>query len=299
MASAITENNRKKSAPVFPGTASVSSRAIADFAAVRPGDIPADHLHTNPYSHKDQPSELARSGTMPAALLKDEPALEPRLSLEARESAELEEDSKGVLQMSHAGRWTQVEHQRLLEALDKYGNLWKKVCEYVGTRNPCQARSHAQKYFSKLKVKEMRKVRNSAANKRKIFAVTREYLNRTVAPARLLEVPENVYRRVDSVGKRISPEEEPQKGRNSTPSVLSPANNIIPPVQQRPPLVMPTLYTVPMMPGQRSQPQFQMEQQRMYMNGAQCVGVSPFCMAPPQVLSWYPGLFDRGPFIYY
>ena len=48
------------------------------------------------------------------------------------------------------GRWSTEEHNKFLYALELYGKEWKKVQEFVGTRTSTQARSHAQKYFSKL-----------------------------------------------------------------------------------------------------------------------------------------------------
>ena len=50
-----------------------------------------------------------------------------------------------------SGRWHISEHKRFLEAIIKYGNDWKKVEKHIGTRNSSQARSHAQKFFIKLK----------------------------------------------------------------------------------------------------------------------------------------------------
>jgi SHAQKYF class myb-like DNA-binding protein len=51
----------------------------------------------------------------------------------------------------HCGRWQPDEHQRFIEAIMKFGNEWKQVQKYVGTRSSTQARSHAQKFFVKIK----------------------------------------------------------------------------------------------------------------------------------------------------
>ena len=49
------------------------------------------------------------------------------------------------------GRWKEDEHKRFIEAIIKYGNDWKQVQKYVKTRSSTQARSHAQKFFVKIK----------------------------------------------------------------------------------------------------------------------------------------------------
>jgi SHAQKYF class myb-like DNA-binding protein len=53
--------------------------------------------------------------------------------------------------MYNNGRWQPEEHQRFIEAIFKYGNEWKQVQKHVGTRSSTQARSHAQKFFVKIK----------------------------------------------------------------------------------------------------------------------------------------------------
>ena len=50
-----------------------------------------------------------------------------------------------------SGRWNLDEHKKFIEAIIKYGNDWKEVQKYIGTRSSSQARSHAQKFFIKLK----------------------------------------------------------------------------------------------------------------------------------------------------
>ena len=49
------------------------------------------------------------------------------------------------------GRWKFKEHIQFLEGLDKYGVNWKKIYPLIKTRTCDQIRSHAQKFFLKLK----------------------------------------------------------------------------------------------------------------------------------------------------
>ena len=50
-----------------------------------------------------------------------------------------------------SGRWTLDEHEKFIDGVIKYGNNWSLVQEYIGTRTCTQTRSHAQKFFLKLK----------------------------------------------------------------------------------------------------------------------------------------------------
>ena len=51
------------------------------------------------------------------------------------------------------GRWTPDEHHKFIQAMYLYGNEWKRVQEYIGSRSSTQARSHAQKFFIRLRKK--------------------------------------------------------------------------------------------------------------------------------------------------
>ena len=55
----------------------------------------------------------------------------------------------------HTGRWTNEEHMKFIDGILEHGNEWKKVQQIIGTRSSTQARSHAQKFFLKMK-KEIR-----------------------------------------------------------------------------------------------------------------------------------------------
>ena len=51
----------------------------------------------------------------------------------------------------NSGRWTNEEHQKFIEGIFKYGNEWKRVQSIIKTRSSTQARSHAQKFFLRMK----------------------------------------------------------------------------------------------------------------------------------------------------
>lgn len=61
----------------------------------------------------------------------------------------LDAASGGALE---TGRWSSAEHSRFLNGLELYGRRkWQKIAELVGTRTTVQVRSHAQKYFKKIR----------------------------------------------------------------------------------------------------------------------------------------------------
>ena len=49
------------------------------------------------------------------------------------------------------GRWSEKEHQKFIEGILRYGNEWKNVQNIIKTRSSTQARSHAQKFFLRLR----------------------------------------------------------------------------------------------------------------------------------------------------
>jgi len=51
----------------------------------------------------------------------------------------------------NTGRWTNEEHEKFIEGILKFGNEWKRVQSIIKTRSSTQARSHAQKFFLRMK----------------------------------------------------------------------------------------------------------------------------------------------------
>jgi len=58
---------------------------------------------------------------------------------------------KFVISISKKGHWSWEEHKRFVEAIVKYGIQWEKIKYAVKTRTDIQIRSHAQKFYKKLK----------------------------------------------------------------------------------------------------------------------------------------------------
>ena len=58
---------------------------------------------------------------------------------------------KFVISISKKGHWSWEEHKRFVEAIVKYGIQWEKIKYAVKTRTDIQVRSHAQKFYKKLK----------------------------------------------------------------------------------------------------------------------------------------------------
>ena len=83
---------------------------------------------------------------------------------------------------SMSGKWTEEEHTRFLEAMDRFGNDWRCARAHIGTRSSAQIRSHAQKYYYTLRKKAIQKAKADPSSRRAIFVVTREYWHKSPLP---------------------------------------------------------------------------------------------------------------------
>lgn len=59
--------------------------------------------------------------------------------------------AKAVPIRKKSGRWTEQEHGNFVKGLTMYGKNWSLISQLVRTRTTVQVRTHAQKYFLKLK----------------------------------------------------------------------------------------------------------------------------------------------------
>jgi hypothetical protein len=59
----------------------------------------------------------------------------------------------------------------------EYGNNWKELVKLVGTRNTSQARSHAQKFFTRLQKEGLEGVTDEICNVRNLHEMYKNKLN--------------------------------------------------------------------------------------------------------------------------
>jgi SHAQKYF class myb-like DNA-binding protein len=87
------------------------------------------------------------------------------------------------------GRWTTDEHINFIQALLIHGNDWRRVQQTICTRSTTQARSHAQKFFIRIKKKIFNKDDENKLTQSQIFYFIRRYVKREIME-KLLQDPE-------------------------------------------------------------------------------------------------------------
>jgi SHAQKYF class myb-like DNA-binding protein len=105
-----------------------------------------------PYAHQDALMELARENLMLKHQLQAAVIESSQLRLMCEKlQRDADEDSSDACKSSQSRYWSDEEHCRFLEAIQKCGHKdVKSIAAYVGTRNTTQVRTHAQKYFMRL-----------------------------------------------------------------------------------------------------------------------------------------------------
>jgi SHAQKYF class myb-like DNA-binding protein len=91
-------------------------------------------------------------------------------------SNNLDQDEKFFNQ----GRWTADEHISFIQALLIHGNDWRRVQQSISTRSTTQARSHAQKFFIRIKKKIFNKEDENKLTQSQIFYFIRRYVKREI-----------------------------------------------------------------------------------------------------------------------
>lgn len=71
-----------------------------------------------------------------------------------------------------SGHWTHDEHQAFLAGLHEFGRRWTKIATRVPSRTTAQVRSHAQKYFHKLRKDQEFMLSSSSATNAVVGSLT-------------------------------------------------------------------------------------------------------------------------------
>ena len=144
--------------------------------------------------------------------------------------------SNSDLEDVNNGRWNKEEQNRFAEAVLKFGNDWKKIQNYVFSRNITQIRSHAQKFLMKLKENKLVKDKGFVNNLS--WTKVMNYLNKTLSYDELKELLFSVeklgekkngkknYKNLKKIKKNNKNKEKTEYSRNDSPTnSISETNN--------------------------------------------------------------------------
>lgn len=135
-------------------SSSSSSKQVNSQFTPEPSSTVGSNQTTTPTEGKKIKIRLSIIKDVPYSQKVNQAALEEKAEKKAlKKSKEMKLKHRRISREGNfnCGRWQPEEHQRFIEAIMKYGNEWKSVQRHVGTRSSTQARSHAQKFFVKMK----------------------------------------------------------------------------------------------------------------------------------------------------
>lgn len=141
------------------------------------------------------PSVL-RSAFTPKSSTTTRPEIHKPIPIVPKKSKQSNTLRKWTKDRINHGAWSEEEHAKFLEAVDKFGNNWHLVVNYIKTRTAAQVRSHGQKYYRKLKRRAIKKLKNEKVGPRKVFVVVKQYR------------VQSYWERVAETKKNITPDKE-------------------------------------------------------------------------------------------
>ena len=118
--------------------------------------IPMDSETNAPENFPLQPSNLS-------------PSKLPTNETNNNNNDNINNSDENNLKVFNTGRWTDEEHKKFIKGIIEYGNEWKKVQKIIKTRNSTQARSHAQKFFLRIKKNLITENNNSSIDNNQIL----------------------------------------------------------------------------------------------------------------------------------
>ena len=135
--------------------------------------------HVSFSQHTKEPLNTLTESDSESPLPYNQPS--PELNHSQRDSSSLNiKETQTSIKHLRQGRWSPEEHNLFLEGLVLYSNEWKRVQEHIGTRSSTQSRSHAQKFFIRIRSK-LSSIHNKKEIKEKIYQYFSKQLhNRTL-----------------------------------------------------------------------------------------------------------------------
>lgn len=127
-------------------------------------------------------------------------------------------DSSTDSDNSNNGRWTKEEQKRFVEAILKHRNNWKKIQNYVSSRNITQIRSHAQKFLMKLKENKILKDKGLKLNSSwtKVMNYLFDTLNCDELKEVLFSVEETGHKLTEIKNNKISKKNKKRQNKKSS-----------------------------------------------------------------------------------
>lgn len=145
--------------------------------------IPIKNFHYNDSPELNQESKVSNIWLF-ASEMEEETKRAEVISRTQRKKEQQSRETHNPVNHYRYGRWTKEEHEKLMNALDIYGNNWEKVEKCVETRTSNQIRSHLQKHFLKQKKAQITELSKAGLLESRIFVVTREYHNSNITARR-------------------------------------------------------------------------------------------------------------------
>merc|ERR1711933_56223 len=107
----------------------------------------------------------------------------------------------------NTGRWSSEEHEKFLQGMKMFGNKsWTCIADVVKTRTVVQVRTHAQKYFKKLRKLEAEKglAKENGDNVSEVSADTSESSNETTEKSIFVEPKNKAVNENESYDQNIN-----------------------------------------------------------------------------------------------